>query len=137
MSRRSGLCIQKDLLDSSVYLIIGPIGVFLFDWHISKCADTFVTDPKKHVQVGQVVKVRVLEVDADLKRISLSMKSGDGHAHAHPHPHSEPSSKQEPRDKKPPQPVNTKQALADKYKKEDSHKLKTVKPKFNIRQFMK
>ena len=82
---------------------------------------------------SQVVKVRVLEVDADLKRISLSMKSGDGHAHQR----SEPSSKQEPRDKKPPQPVNTKRALADKYKKEDSHKLKTVKPKFNIRQFMK
>ncbi|MBD2345499.1 Tex family protein [Anabaena subtropica] len=42
--------------------------------HISQLADRFVDDPKKVVKVGQVVKVRVLEVNAKLKRISLSMK---------------------------------------------------------------
>lgn len=43
--------------------------------HISQLADRFVDDPKKVVKVGQVVKVRVLEVNEKLKRISLSMKS--------------------------------------------------------------
>jgi len=43
--------------------------------HVSQLADRFVDDPKKVVKVGQIVKVRVLEVNAALKRISLSMKS--------------------------------------------------------------
>ncbi|MDZ8185213.1 MAG: Tex family protein [Nostoc sp. ChiSLP02] len=43
--------------------------------HISQLADRFVDDPKKIVKVGQVVKVRVLEVNEKLKRISLSMKA--------------------------------------------------------------
>jgi protein Tex len=43
--------------------------------HISQLADRFVDDPKKVVKVGQIVKVRVLEVNEALKRISLSMKS--------------------------------------------------------------
>lgn len=45
--------------------------------HVSQLADRFVSDPKQIVKVGQVVKVRVLEVNESLKRISLSMKSGD------------------------------------------------------------
>ncbi|MBD1895141.1 Tex family protein [Coleofasciculus sp. FACHB-129] len=43
--------------------------------HISQLSDRFVEDPKQIVKVGQVVKVRVLEVNEQLKRISLSMKS--------------------------------------------------------------
>ncbi len=43
--------------------------------HISQLADRFVDDPKKVVKVGQIVRVRVLEVNEGLKRISLSMKS--------------------------------------------------------------
>lgn len=43
--------------------------------HISQIANQFVDDPKKFVKVGQVVKVRVLEVKENLKRISLSMRS--------------------------------------------------------------
>ncbi|MFQ4142678.1 Tex family protein [Chlorogloeopsis sp. ULAP02] len=43
--------------------------------HISQLADRFVDDPKKVVKVGQVVKVRVLEVNEKLKRIGLSMKA--------------------------------------------------------------
>ncbi len=44
--------------------------------HISQLADTFVSDPNLVVKVGQVVKVRVLEVNAQLKRVSLTMKIG-------------------------------------------------------------
>ena len=43
--------------------------------HVSQLADRFVDDPKKFVKVGQIVKVRVLEVNEALKRISLTMKS--------------------------------------------------------------
>lgn len=42
--------------------------------HISQMANRFVSDPTEVVQVGQVVKVRVLEVDVEKKRISLTMK---------------------------------------------------------------
>ncbi|HEY9597190.1 MAG TPA: helix-hairpin-helix domain-containing protein, partial [Cyanophyceae cyanobacterium] len=45
--------------------------------HISQLADRFIDDPKTVVKVGQVVKVRVLEVNEQLKRISLSMRSPD------------------------------------------------------------
>ncbi len=43
--------------------------------HISQMSDRFVEDPKKIVKVGQVVKVRVIEVNEKLNRISLSLKS--------------------------------------------------------------
>ncbi|MFK8184017.1 MAG: Tex family protein [Phormidesmis sp.] len=42
--------------------------------HVSQMADRFVKDPKEIVQVGQVVKVKVMEVQEKLKRIGLSMK---------------------------------------------------------------
>ncbi len=43
--------------------------------HISQLADRFVDDPQKIVKVGQVVKIRVLEINEKLKRISLSIKA--------------------------------------------------------------
>lgn len=42
--------------------------------HISQLADKFVKNPMGIVAVGDIVKVRVLEVDAGRKRISLSMR---------------------------------------------------------------
>ena len=42
--------------------------------HISQLADKFVSDPTEIVKVGQVVKVRVTEVNQKLKRIGLSMR---------------------------------------------------------------
>lgn len=43
--------------------------------HVSHLADQFVSDPREVVKAGQVVKVRVLEIDIPRKRISLSMRS--------------------------------------------------------------
>lgn len=43
--------------------------------HISQLSDRYVDDPTRVVKVGQIVRVRVLEVKEALKRISLSMKS--------------------------------------------------------------
>ncbi len=42
--------------------------------HVSELCDRFVRNPMEVVSVGDIVKVRVLEVDAQRKRISLSMK---------------------------------------------------------------
>lgn len=48
--------------------------------HVSQLADHFVKDVHQEVKVGQIVKVRVLEVDEARARISLSMKSKEGKA---------------------------------------------------------
>ncbi len=42
--------------------------------HVSELADRFVTEPRTVVKVGQVVKVKIIKLDADMKRIGLSMK---------------------------------------------------------------
>ena len=42
--------------------------------HISQLANQFVKDPHSLVKTGQIVQVRVLEVDVGRKRIALSMK---------------------------------------------------------------
>lgn len=44
--------------------------------HISELSDKFVKDPREVVKAGDVVRVRVKEVDAPRKRIALTMKSG-------------------------------------------------------------
>jgi uncharacterized protein len=44
--------------------------------HVSELADRFVKDPHEVVKAGDVVKVRVKEVDVGRKRISLTMRSG-------------------------------------------------------------
>ena len=45
--------------------------------HISALSNTFVKDPHTVVKVGQVVKVKVLEVDEKRKRIALTMRLTD------------------------------------------------------------
>ncbi|MFA5900263.1 MAG: Tex family protein [Hyphomicrobium sp.] len=44
--------------------------------HISELSDRFVKDPHEIVKAGEVVKVRVKDVDVPRKRIALTMKSG-------------------------------------------------------------
>jgi uncharacterized protein len=45
--------------------------------HISALSNTFVKDPHQVVKAGQIVKVKVLEVDEKRKRISLTMRLTD------------------------------------------------------------
>ena len=45
--------------------------------HISCLADKFVDDPHKVVSAGQIVKVKVMEIDQQRKRIALSMRLHD------------------------------------------------------------
>ncbi len=42
--------------------------------HISSLADKFVEDPHTVVKAGDIVKVKVLEVDLQRKRIALTMR---------------------------------------------------------------
>ncbi|MDH6230909.1 uncharacterized protein M2281_001481 [Mesorhizobium soli] len=52
--------------------------------HLSQLADRFVKDAHEMVKAGDVVKVRVLEVDIKRKRISLTMRKHDDGAGARP-----------------------------------------------------
>jgi protein Tex len=45
--------------------------------HISVLAERFVKDPREVVKAGDIVKVKVMEVDAPRKRIALSMRLND------------------------------------------------------------
>ena len=45
--------------------------------HISALSNTFVKDPHEVVKAGQVVRVKVLEVDLPRKRIALTMRLSD------------------------------------------------------------
>ena len=44
--------------------------------HISQIAERFVKDPREVVKTGDIVKVKVLEVDKDRKRIAMTMRLG-------------------------------------------------------------
>ncbi len=48
--------------------------------HISALSDSFVKDPHQVVKAGDVVKVKVMEVDIPRKRIALSMRLADSAA---------------------------------------------------------
>jgi len=45
--------------------------------HVSALSNTFVKDPHTIVKAGQIVKVKVLEVDLQRQRIALTMRMGD------------------------------------------------------------
>ena len=45
--------------------------------HISALSDRFVKDPHEVVKTGDVVKVKVLEVDVRRQRVALTMRMSD------------------------------------------------------------
>lgn len=62
----------RNVIDFGVFVDIGVHEDGLV--HISQLADKFVRHPSEVAKVGDVVKVRVLEVDLKRKRIALTMK---------------------------------------------------------------
>lgn len=54
--------------------------------HISSLTDKFVSDPHTVVKAGDVVKVKVMDVDVERKRISLSMRLDEKAADKAPSP---------------------------------------------------
>ena len=53
--------------------------------HVSALSNTFVKDPHTVVKAGQIVKVKVLEVDLQRQRIALTMRMGDEPSQAKRH----------------------------------------------------
>ena len=45
--------------------------------HVSAMADRFVSDPHEVVRSGQVVRVKVLDVDVERQRIGLTLRLGE------------------------------------------------------------
>ena len=71
--------------------------------HISELSNKFIKDPAEAVKTGQIVKVKVLSVDAKAMRIGLSMKALAG-----PAPRARPQAKKSA----PPAPVSFQDKLA-------------------------
>ena len=80
--------------------------------HVSALANKFVKDPHEIVKPGQIVKVKVVSVDAARQRISLTMRMDDAAATSpHPIPRAGGIRDRQPADTsrtaaKTPQPVN-------------------------------
>jgi uncharacterized protein len=76
--------------------------------HVSALADRFVKDPREVVKAGQVVKVKVLEVDLKRQRIALTMRLSEpatgAPARKTADTQSRPSGRQNCRDQEPPPP---------------------------------
>ncbi|MCK5830268.1 MAG: RNA-binding transcriptional accessory protein [Methylococcales bacterium] len=73
--------LQPDMILEGVVTNVANFGAFVDIGvhqdglvHISHLADEFVKDPRDVVKTGEMVKVRVVEVDIARKRIALSMK---------------------------------------------------------------
>ncbi|MDR3012755.1 MAG: RNA-binding transcriptional accessory protein [Chitinispirillales bacterium] len=107
--------------------------------HISELSNTYVSDPKTVVRAGQVVRVRVLKIDADLKRVALSMKlEGEtGGAAPSSRPRKPAAHGQKPQQQNKRQPSI--QSLKNKFGQSDNTAkppLKTVRPAINIRRLL-
>ena len=64
--------------------------------HVSQLADRFVKDPHEVVKVGDRIKVRVLEVDLERRRIALTARRGAAPANE-PGPRPSPAPRDERR----------------------------------------
>ncbi len=80
--------------------------------HISALADKFVSDPRSVVKAGEVVKVRVIDVDLQRKRIALTMKTAGDDSAPPKQARSRPSSNRKPAQQKQPPRQQTAMAAA-------------------------
>ncbi|GGD98251.1 RNA-binding protein [Aureimonas endophytica] len=72
---RPGMLLEGTVTNVAAFGAFVDIGVHQDGLvHVSQLADRFVKDPAEVVKAGQVVTVRVVEVDTKRKRIALSMK---------------------------------------------------------------
>ena len=76
---RPGMVLEGTVTNVAAFGAFVDIGVHQDGLvHVSQLSDSFVKDPHAIVKAGDVVKVRVVEVDVPRKRIGLSMKSDGG-----------------------------------------------------------
>lgn len=76
--------LQKNMILEGVITNVAAFGAFVDIGvhqdglvHISALSNEFVSDPRKVVKAGDIVKVKVMDVDAARKRISLTMRLSD------------------------------------------------------------
>ncbi len=78
---RPGMSLQGTVTNVTAFGAFVDLGVHQDGLvHISQLADRFVKDPREVVRAGQVVQVRVVEVDLARKRIALTMRKEGGDA---------------------------------------------------------
>ena len=78
---RAGMLLEGTVTNVAAFGAFVDIGVHQDGLvHVSQLADRFVKDPHEVVKAGDVVKVRVVEVDVPRKRIALSMRRDPGPA---------------------------------------------------------
>jgi uncharacterized protein len=84
---RPGMLLEGTVTNVAAFGAFVDIGVHQDGLvHVSHLADRFIKDAHEVVKAGDVVKVRVLEVDVPRKRISLSMRKDGGGASGRPAP---------------------------------------------------
>jgi uncharacterized protein len=115
--------------------------------HISEIADKFIDDAKKVVTAGQIVNVRVLDVDVEQKRISLSMKKegapakGGAQADAQPRRGQQGPKGQGPKGPggkpQPKKPHATLEQLKEKFADDSKQKKNNMKLAFSVKSLMR
>jgi uncharacterized protein len=78
---RPGMMLEGTVTNVAAFGAFVDIGVHQDGLvHVSQLADRFVKDPHEVVKAGDIVTVRVVEVDAPRKRIGLTMRKDSGEA---------------------------------------------------------
>ena len=95
--------------------------------HISELANEFVSDPHKVVKPGQIVQVRVMQVDVERNRVNLSMRA-EGSAPAKA-PRQQQRPQQDRAERSEPKPQGQRPPRKDgDFKRPQNNKPKTEKP---------
>jgi uncharacterized protein len=91
---KSGMSLEGTVTNVAAFGAFVDIGVHQDGLvHVSQLADRFVKDPHDIVKAGDVVRVRVTEIDVPRKRIALSIRKDGGDA---PSPRERDSKKPQP-----------------------------------------
>jgi uncharacterized protein len=76
---KSGMSLEGTVTNVAAFGAFVDVGVHQDGLvHVSQLADRFIKDPHEVVKAGDVVRVRVTEVDVARKRIGLSMRKDSG-----------------------------------------------------------
>ncbi|MGK0289926.1 MAG: hypothetical protein ACI86H_001381, partial [bacterium] len=74
-----GLCLEGTITNLTKFGAFVDIGVHQDGLvHVSEMANRFIRDPSEVCKVGDIVKVKVMSVETERKRIALSIKQADG-----------------------------------------------------------
>ncbi|MFM6957761.1 MAG: Tex family protein [Acinetobacter sp.] len=95
--------------------------------HISELANEFVSDPHKVVKPGQIVQVRVMQVDVERNRVNLSMRAEGSAPAKAPRQQQRPQQDRTERSERKPQGQRPPRKEGD-FKRPQNNKPKTEKP---------